>query len=88
MDITTIKLLKQTKLRLDNLRFHKRDSYDDILQRILNILNICRINPEKAKLKLIAIEKYRKRELRKKNLTSSHKSLAPQQNPQPYMATH
>ncbi|MCX8158982.1 MAG: hypothetical protein N3D20_01675 [Candidatus Pacearchaeota archaeon] len=84
MDITTIKLHKQTKARLDNLRFHKKDSYDDILQRILGILNICRVNPEKAKSKLMAIEKYRKRELKKRNLTTSHKSLIPQQNPQPY----
>ena len=78
--ITTLKLQKQTKTRLDNLRSHKRDSYDDILQRILSILNICRVNPEKAKSRLLAIERYRKRASRKKNPTISRKSSVTQQN--------
>lgn len=55
MEITTIKLEKKTKNRLDSLRTHKRDSYEDIVQRILHILNICRANPLKSRVHLAAI---------------------------------
>ena len=37
MEITTIKLEKETKKRLDKLKVHKRESYDDVLQKILGI---------------------------------------------------
>ncbi|MBI2452351.1 hypothetical protein HYV50_04730 [Candidatus Pacearchaeota archaeon] len=58
--ITTIKLCKETKSRLEKLRIHKRETYDEIVQGILNILNLTRINPEMAQKKLISIEKQRK----------------------------
>ena len=57
MEITTIKLQKNTKNRLDKLKIHRRESYDDIIQKILEILNLCRSQPEKARLKLIEIDK-------------------------------
>lgn len=57
MEITTIKLQKKTKSRLDKLKIHKRESYDEAIQKILEILNICRIQPEKARAKLIEIDK-------------------------------
>ena len=57
MEITTIKLQKNTKIRLDKLKKHKRESYDESIQNILEILNICRINPEKAKSKLVEIDR-------------------------------
>lgn len=47
--ITTIKLLEETKLRIEKLREHKRESYDDILKKILYVLNVAREEPEKAK---------------------------------------
>lgn len=62
-EITTIKLKKATKTRLDKLKIHRRESYEEILQKILNILNICRINPEKAKAILIKIDKDRKEKI-------------------------
>jgi hypothetical protein len=34
-EITTIKLLKETKTRIEKLREHKRESYDDILEKKL-----------------------------------------------------
>ena len=46
--ITTIKLLEETKLRVEKLREHKRESYDDILRKILYVLNTARESPEKA----------------------------------------
>lgn len=46
--ITTIKLLKETKLRIEKLREHKGESYDDILRKVLYILNVARDDPDKA----------------------------------------
>ena len=57
MEITTIKLQKKTKIRLDKLKSHRRQSYDEAIQYILEIMNICRINPEKARSKLAEIDK-------------------------------
>ena len=64
--ITTIKLLEETKLRIEKLREHKRESYDDILRKILYVLNAAREDPEKAKRVLERIE-----ELKRKNLTEA-----------------
>ena len=57
MEITTIKLEKETKKRLDKLKVHKRESYDDVLQKILSILNVCRVNPFQARIKLKEIDR-------------------------------
>ena len=88
MKITTIKLTKQTKKRLDHLRTHKRDSYEDILQRILKILNICRINPEAGRAHLVAIDKQNRKQ-RPKTIKKpqqikqiSYKSSVPQHSRQ------
>lgn len=59
-EITTIKLSKKTKDRLDHLRSHKRDSYEDILKRTLDILNICLQNPDNARTRLLQIKKANK----------------------------
>jgi hypothetical protein len=59
-EITTIKLNRKTKERLDKLRVHKRETYDEILQRVLSILNICITNPELARSKLASIERQKK----------------------------
>jgi hypothetical protein len=63
MDITTIKLQKETKERLEKLKECRRESYDDILRNVLYVLNITRDNPNKAKLILERID-----ELMKKNV--------------------
>lgn len=47
--ITTIKVLEETKIRLEKLREHKKESYDNILRKILYILNTTREDPDKAK---------------------------------------
>jgi hypothetical protein len=60
MEITTIKLSKDTKKRLNKLKTHSRESYEEILKKILNILNICKNNPIKAKEKLSDIEKIKR----------------------------
>jgi hypothetical protein len=57
---TNIKLSRVTKARLDNLQVYPKEPYDRILTRILEILNICRGNPPKARAMLIGIERQRK----------------------------
>ena len=61
--ITTIKLLEETKLRLEKLREHKRESYNDILKKMLYVLNVARDDPEKAKRVLEKIDDIRTRML-------------------------
>jgi len=46
--ITTIKIHKETKQRLDRLKEHNRETYEDVLKKILFILNTVRKDPEKA----------------------------------------
>ena len=60
-EVTTIKILKETKARLDKLKEHKKESYEEVLRKILNILNICRKNPEKARGILMHIDSVIKR---------------------------
>lgn len=59
--ITTIKIQNQTKERLDKLRVHKKDSYDEIVQRLLGILNVCRRDPDVAQENLIKLENLAKK---------------------------
>lgn len=47
-NITTIKISKETKDRLNKLKEHERETYDVILKKILYILNIVRKDSEKA----------------------------------------
>jgi hypothetical protein len=61
--ITTIKLSTKTKSRLNNLKIHKRETYEEILKKMLGILNTCLINPEKARGFLMRIER-QKHEIR------------------------
>ncbi|MEA3248696.1 MAG: hypothetical protein U9Q73_03260 [Nanoarchaeota archaeon] len=73
LKITTIKLAEETKFRLEKLREHKGESYDDILRKILYILNVARDDSEKAKRILERISELRERMLeeekqRKENL--------------------
>jgi len=46
--ITTIKIQKETKARLDRLKEHQRETYEQVLKKILFILNLSKKNPEKA----------------------------------------
>ncbi|MDD5740677.1 MAG: hypothetical protein PHH54_01705 [Candidatus Nanoarchaeia archaeon] len=43
--ITTIKLDGETKQRLDHLKEHERETYDQIIKKILYILNEIRKDP-------------------------------------------
>jgi hypothetical protein len=43
--ITTIKLKENTKSRLDGLKEYERETYDELINKILNIINISLKNP-------------------------------------------
>ncbi len=59
--VTTLKLERETKDRLEKLREHKRETYDDIIRKILYVLNTAREEPAKAKTILEFIDEKRKR---------------------------
>lgn len=59
--ITTLKLQEETKQRLEKLREHKRETYDDIIKKILYVLNAVRDDSHKAKYILEFIDEKRKR---------------------------
>jgi len=42
---TTIKLKEETKKRLDGLKEYDRETYDEVINKILNIINITIRNP-------------------------------------------
>ena len=66
--ITTVKIQKQTNERLEKLRVHRRDSYDEVIQRILGIRNVCRRNPDEAQETLEKIESLAKKNSLNSNL--------------------
>jgi len=47
-DITTIKINLKTKERLDRLKEHERETYEQVLRKMLFILNLSKKNPERA----------------------------------------
>ena len=53
--ITTIKLKKETKERVNKLKEYAHESYDEIINKVMDILNFCKINPEKANKVLYSI---------------------------------
>ena len=63
--ITTIKLSQITKERLEKLRSYKRESYEEILQKLLEVLSICRVNPLKARARLVSLDKLSRRRIQK-----------------------
>ena len=57
---TTIKLSKSTKNRLDNLKEYRRETYDEVLEKMLDILNSLRVSPLRARGRLIAIDRQKR----------------------------
>ncbi|MBM3232720.1 hypothetical protein FJZ18_00955 [Candidatus Pacearchaeota archaeon] len=83
MDVTTIKISKKTKERLENLRSYRRESYEEIMEKILSVLNACRMNPEQARQKLLLIDKDRKRSMIDEEENSPEKDEEYQQSKLP-----
>jgi hypothetical protein len=59
--ITTIKIKEETKIRLERLKEHKRESYDEVIKKILFILNKIRKDPLSGNRILSKIDKNIKR---------------------------
>ena len=56
MDATTIKIHEDTKSRLDTFREYKHESYDEVIKKVIYIVNTCKKNPELSKETIKAIE--------------------------------
>ncbi len=54
---TTIKISRETKQRLDKLKEHEKESYNEIIRKILHILNLIRKNPSLGNNVLNKIDK-------------------------------
>lgn len=74
-DITTIKLTKETKMRLDKLRESYNESYEDIIRKILYVLNVTRDDPFKAKRILERISELRERLLEAKKKEEEERKM-------------
>ena len=54
--ITTIKLHRETKNRLDRLKEFNKETYDEVLRKLLFILTVSKKNPEKSRKMLDKID--------------------------------
>ncbi len=59
-EISTVKLSKKTKERLLKLKVYKNETFEEIIEKMLNIFNLCRQNPEQAKQALNSLDTQRK----------------------------
>jgi predicted DNA-binding protein len=75
---TTIKISETTKERLEHLREHKEESSDSLINKALNILNVCMRSPSLAAkiLKDVESSKKRKELLENPDKMIKKKSLA------------
>jgi len=55
--ITTIKLEKETKARLSRLKEHERETYDQVIRKVLYILTKIRKDPVSANRLLTRIDR-------------------------------
>lgn len=62
--ITTIKLSHSTKERIDHLKRYPRETYEEIMVRMLELLNMARQNPERARISLIKLDKERRKNIK------------------------
>lgn len=62
--ITTIKLSHSTKKRIDHLKRYPRETYEEIMVRMLELLNMARQSPERARISLIKLDKERRKNIK------------------------
>ncbi len=82
-ETTTIKLEKSTKERLDKFKEFESESYNLVINKALNIINICSKNPPLAYKILGDIERARERKILIANsdkVSSRKKSFMAKQN--------
>lgn len=73
-ETTTIKIRKKTKTRLDNLKEYRRETYDEILEKIFEILNLYKINPERARSRLLNLDMKNKKIYKKTEIKNQKDS--------------
>jgi len=61
MDVCTIRLHKKTKSSLDKYREYRNESYDEVVMKLLSIVNTCKKEPELSRDAVERIEKARQR---------------------------
>ena len=61
MDVTTIKIKLDTKHQLDQFKEYKRESYDELIRKMIYIVKKVKTQPELSKEAITAIENARKR---------------------------
>ncbi len=61
MNATTIKINLDTKHQLDQFREYKRETYDELIRKMIYIVKKVKTKPELSKEAIIAIENARKR---------------------------
>ena len=61
MNATTIKIYENTKQTLDRFREHKSESYDEVIRKLLFIVDNFKTRPEISRETVEAIEKARQR---------------------------
>jgi hypothetical protein len=54
---TTIKITRKTKQRLDNLKEYDRETFEEVIRKVLHILNRIRKDPVSANRILQGIDK-------------------------------
>lgn len=59
-DISTVKLSKKTKERLLKLKVYKNETFEEIIEKMLNVLNLCKQDPSAAKQALGTLDAQRK----------------------------
>jgi len=59
-EVSTIKLTKHTKERLSKLKVYKSETFEEIIEYMLNALNICKQDPEKARATLHHLDEQRR----------------------------
>jgi len=69
MAATTIKLHEDTKTQLDRFREYGNESYDEVIKKIIYIVNVSKNKPEFSQETIQAIEKARDRIKKGKFLT-------------------
>jgi len=67
--VTTIKISTEIRERLGKLKEYDRETFNEVLSKILYVLNVCRKDPEKAKRVLESIDKrIKKKGIMKKSM--------------------
>ncbi len=70
MQTTTIKIQTDTKKELDHFREYKNESYDEVLKKVLYIVNTTKKDPKLSQETIQSIEKARARIKKGKFLTA------------------